>query len=98
MIEFETTDANCDQYGDLVDGQSDIVGEILNLDEFEETFPDHEVFMEVTNNHCYRPGCVECYTEVNGRLFFLDDISNGEAIELKISKEELIKQYQEVLG
>ena len=97
MIKLQTTDENEDEYADLIDDQSEIVGKIMSLKSFYKKYPKHEVFMEVTNNHCYRPGSVEKYTEINGRVFFLDELNEDEAIELLISKEELIKQYESVL-
>lgn len=96
MIQFQTTDQTEETYADLVENQSNIIGEVMDLDDFSDMFPEHEVFLEVTNNHCYRPGYVERYAEVNGRVFFLDDLNEDEAIELKISKDELIEQCREV--
>lgn len=98
MIQFHTTNLTAVKYEDLIEKQSTIVGEVMYLYEFLNTFPDHEVFMEVVNNHCYRPGYIERYAEVNGRVFVLDDLNDEDAIELMISKDELIKQYQEAFG
>jgi hypothetical protein len=97
MIKFETNDSNVDLYTDLVDWLNDIVGNVISMEEFVIQFPKYEVFVEVTNNHCYRSGSIEQYIEVDDRVFYLDE-DNSDVVELLITKDNLIKQYESVLS
>lgn len=96
-VHLQINDSNCDAYQNLIDDWCEQIGEICDLEDFK--FTKDQVFLEVQNWVCYRPGYVERYVEdADGRVWYLDNLNEDQAIEHLLTKQSLLKQVQAVVA
>jgi len=60
-------------------------------------FSDADVFLEITDWVCYRPGYVERWVEIDGKVWWIDSLDDNVAYRAVVSKDEVIKLVQQTL-